>query len=264
MPTHCPDCNTKLVKYKAEDAAWRCPNEACPSRAWKRIEHFASKGALDIEGLGEKNVIALIAADLVRDAADIYSLTVDAVLTLDRFAEVSANKLVAAIQEKRNPTLGRFLYGLGIRHVGTQTAVDLANHFRTLDSVAAATIDQLSEIEGVGEVVAESVAEWFSEPTNQKQLQKFIELGVVPQAVEHVGGKLSGQRFVVTGSLETMGREEAAEKIRSLGGTFQSSIGKDTTYLVVGANVGAAKLTKAAKLGTTQLTEAEFLALISD
>lgn len=264
MPSTCPDCNTKLVKYKAEDAAWRCPNEACPSRAWKRIEHFASKSALDIEGLGEKNVIALLNAQLITDAADIYQLTADAVLGLDRFAEVSANKLVAAIQEKRNPTLARFLYGLGIRHVGTQTAVDLANHFRTLEAVSASTIDQLSEIEGIGEVVAESVAEWFSEPTNQRLLQKFAEFGVSPQAVEHIGGTLSGQRFVVTGSLETMGREEAAEKIRSLGGTFQSSIGKDTTYLVVGANVGAAKLAKAAKLGTTQLTEAEFLALVAD
>ena len=263
MPTNCPDCNTLLVKYKAEDAAWRCPNEACPSRAWKRIEHFASKGALDIEGLGEKNVIALINADLVKDPADIYLLTSETVLQLDRFADVSASKLVAAIQAKKQPTLSRFVYGLGIRHVGTQTAVDLANHFRKLESIAAATIEELSEIEGIGEVVAESVAEWFSEPTSQQLLQKFENIGVEPQAVAQVGGKLTGQRFVVTGSLESMGREEAGEKIRSLGGTFQSSIGKDTTYLVVGANVGAAKLAKAAKLGTNQLTEAQFLQMIS-
>ncbi|MDB5170333.1 MAG: ligase, NAD-dependent, ligase protein [Candidatus Saccharibacteria bacterium] len=263
MPTHCPDCNTKLVKYKTEDAVWRCPNDACPSRAWKRIEHFASKGALDIEGLGEKNVIALINAELVKDPADIYTLTPADLLKLDRFAEISANKLVASIQAKKQPPLGRFVYGLGIRQVGTQTAVDLANHFRTLEAIAAATIDGLSEIEGIGEVVAESVVEWFSEPINQQLLQKFKTLEVQPQPVKHVGGKLSGQRFVVTGSLDSMGREEAGERIRALGGTFQSSIGKDTDYLVVGANVGAAKLAKAAKLGTKQLTEAEFLEMIA-
>ena len=262
MPTHCPDCNTKLVKYKAEDAAWRCPNQACPSRAWKRIEHFASKGALDIEGLGEKNVIALINAELINDPADIYKLTPGDLLGLERFAEVSANKLVAAIQSKKQPTLARFVYGLGIRHVGTQTAVDLANHFRSLEAIARATIDDLAEVEGIGEVVAESLVEWFAEPGNQKLLDKFKRFEVQPQPVKHVGGKLSGLKFVVTGSLSSLGRDEAGEKIRALGGTFQSSIGKDTNYLVVGANVGAAKLAKAAKLGTTQLTEAEFLQLL--
>ncbi len=263
MPTHCPDCNTKLVKYKTEDAVWRCPNEGCPSRSWKRIEHFASKGALDIEGLGEKNVIALINADLINDPADIYSLTADDLLRLDRFAEISANKLIAAIQSKKQPPLGRFVYGLGIRQVGTQTAVDLANHFRTMEAIASATIDELSEIEGIGEVVAESVVEWFSEPLNQELLQKFIKHDVEPMPVKQVGGKLSGQKFVVTGSLESMGRDQAGERIRALGGTFQSSIGKDTNYLVVGANVGAAKLAKAAKLGTKQLTEAEFLKIVA-
>jgi DNA ligase (NAD+) len=262
MPTHCPECNTKLVKYKAEDAVWRCPNEQCPSRSWKRIEHFASKGALDIEGLGEKNVIALLEAKLVKDQADIYTLQAEDVIKLDRFAEVSANKLVASIQSKKQPTLGRFIYGLGIRHVGTQTAVDLANHFRSLEALVIATIDELAEVEGVGEVVAESVVEWFSEPRNQQLLEKFYTLGVRPEPVKHVGGKLSGQSFVVTGSLQGLGREEAGERIRALGGTFQSSVGKDTDYLVVGANVGAGKLTKATKLGTKQLTEAEFLAML--
>lgn len=262
MPTHCPECDTKLVKYKAEDAVWRCPNESCPSRSWKRIEHFASKAALDIEGLGEKNVIALLNAELVKDQADIYTLKSEAVLQLERFAEVSATKLVSAIQAKKQPRLSRFVYGLGIRHVGVQTAVDLANHFRELEAIAAATIDELSEVEGIGEVVAESVAEWFSEPRNQELLEKFKKLDVWPEPVKRVGGKLSGLRVVVTGSLDSMGREEAAEKIRALGGTFQSSVGKDTDYLVVGANVGAGKLAKAAKLGTKQLTEAEFLKLL--
>jgi DNA ligase (NAD+) len=262
MPTHCPECNTKLVKYKAADAVWRCPNESCPSRAWKRIEHFASKAALDIEGLGEKNVIALLDAQLVKDPADIYTITAGDLLKLDRFAEVSANKLVAAIQQKKQPPLGRFIYGLGIRHIGTQTGIDLANHFRSLEALSESRIDELGEIEGVGEVVAESVAEWFAEVRNQKLLTKFKQLDVWPEPVEHVGGKLSGQSFVVTGTLDTLGREEAGERIRANGGTFQSSVGKDTTYLVVGHNVGASKLTKAAKLGTKQITEAELLELL--
>lgn len=262
MPRDCPDCNTKLVKYKAEDAAWRCPNEACPSRAWKRIEHFASKSALDIEGLGEKNVIALLGAGLISDAADIYELTAEKVLQLERFAEVSANKLTAAIQAKKQPALHRFVYGLGIRHVGTQTATDLAKHFKTLQGLASATIDQLSNIEGVGEVVAESIVEWFSEPNNQLLLTKFKTAEVEPAPMKQISGKFSGMHFVVTGSLDTMGREEAAERIRSLGGTFQSAISKETDVLVVGANVGASKLAKAAKLGTKQINEQAFLELI--
>jgi DNA ligase (NAD+) len=263
MPTHCPECDTKLVKYKVEDAVWRCPNESCPSRAWKRIEHFASKSALDIEGLGEKNVIALLNAGLIDDSADIYSLTANQLEALDRFAEISARKLEGAIQSKKHPTLGRFVYGLGIRHVGAQTAIDLANHFRSIEAIAAATIDELNSVDGVGVVVAESIVEWFSEPRNQQLLAQFKTVGVEPQTVKKVGGKLSGMSFVVTGSLDTMGREEAAEKIRALGGTFQSTVGKDTTYLVVGNNVGASKLVKADKLGTTQISEQDLIKLLS-
>ena len=262
MPDNCPDCNTKLVKYKAEDAVWRCPNNACPSRSWKRIEHYASKGALDIEGLGEKNVIALLEAGLVKDQADIYQLKKEDVIKLERFAEISASNLVSAVNEKKNPPLHRFIFGLGIRHVGAQTAVDLANHFKNLDNLTKATTEELSEVDGVGEVVAESIVEWFAEPQNQELLEKFKNNGVLPQKVEHTGGKLSGVSFVVTGTLETMGREEAGEKIRALGGTFQSSVGKDTNYLVVGANVGASKLAKADKLGTKQITEQDLLKML--
>jgi DNA ligase (NAD+) len=261
MPTHCPECNTKLVKYKPEDAAWRCPNEACPSRSWKRIEHFASKAALDIEGMGEKNVIALLNAGLINDPADIYTLKAADLMKLERFAEISANKLVKAVQAKQTPPLSRFVYGLGIRHIGTQTAIDLANHFRSLEALSEAKIDELAEVEGIGEVVAEAVAEWFAEPRNQQLLEKFKKLGVWPEPVKQVGGKLSGLNFVVTGSLESMSRDQAAERIREQGGTFQSSVGKDTDYLVVGANVGASKLTKAAKLGTKQIDEDEFIRL---
>ncbi len=262
MPAKCPECNTDLVKLKAEEAVWRCPNNACPSRMWKRVQHYASKGALDIEGLGEKNVIALINSELIKDSADIYDLTKEDLLKLDRFAEVSAAKLVASIQAKKEPPLARFIFGLGIRHVGQQTAVDLANHFHTLDAVATATIDDLAEVEGVGVVVAESLVAWFADKSNQKLLEKFKRHGVWPQEVKKVGGPLSGKSFVITGSLDSMGREEAGEKIRALGGTFQSSVGKNTDYLVVGNNVGASKLAKADKLGIQQIDEAAMLKMI--
>lgn len=316
MPTHCPDCGTKLIRselrsgsrrsqgavekrtetYEKYDegvsetatqrtaesdgrvagsagkqasaasvqyeAVWRCPNNACPSRAWKQIEHYASRAALDIEGLGEKNVIALLEAGLVKDAADLYTVKKEDLLKLDRFAEVSAAKLVHAIQDKKHPPLPRFIYGLGIRHVGVQTAIDLAEHFKTLARVSNSTIDELSDVEGVGEVVAASVVEWFEEPRNKRLLEKFGRYEVEPEKAEEVHGPLRGRNFVVTGSLDSMSRDEAAERIRALGGTFQSSVGKETDYLVVGANVGASKLTKAEKLGTKQIDEQEFLKLI--
>lgn len=263
MPTHCPECNTKLVKLKADEAVWRCPNVQCPSRVHNHIQHFASKGALDIEGMGEKNVLALMDAKLISDTADIYALKKEQLLQLDRFAEISAAKLIAAIQEKKNPPLARFIFGLGIRHVGTQTAIDLSNHFFSLEKFSEADIDELAEVEGVGEVVAESVVAWFADPANQKLLDKFAKLGVKPLPVEKVGGPLSGKSFVVTGSLDTMSREEAADKIRALGGTFQSSVGKETDYLVVGGNVGASKLAKADKLGTKQISEEDLLKILS-
>lgn len=264
MPTKCPECSTDLVKLNAKDAAWRCPNESCPTRAWRRIEHFASKGALDIEGLGEKNVIALLNGGLIQDVADIYNLTAEQVVALDRFATLSANKLVQAIQAKKTPPLARFIYGLGIRHIGTQTANDLARHFRTLDALQVATIDDLAALEGIGEIVAESVVEYFSEQSTAQLFEKFKNAGVWPQAVQHVGGPLEDMRFVVTGTLESLSREQAAERIRELGGTFQSSVAKDTTYLVAGGKVGASKLAKAQKFGTQIIDEAALLKLLGD
>lgn len=226
------------------------------------VAHYASKAALDIDTLGDKNVAALVDADLVHDIADIYALTVEQVLGLDRFAEISARKLVDAIAAAKTPELPRFLYGLGIRHVGTQTAIDLSEAFGSLEALQSATIEQLEAVEGIGHVVAESILAWFADEDNQALLTKFKDLGVQSQYQSRQGGKLSGQNFVITGTLESMSRDEAAAKIRALGGTFQSSLGKDTTYLVVGKNVGASKLAKAAKYGTTQLTETDLLALL--
>jgi DNA ligase (NAD+) len=226
------------------------------------LAHFASKGALDIDGMGDKNVAALVDAKLAHDLADMYSLTKEQILGLERFAEISASKLIAAIAQAKEPELPRFVYGLGIRHVGSQTAIDLAEAFGSLEKIQHATIDELKAVEGIGEVVAESIVAWFADPDNQALLDKFNAVGVRPHYESHSRGPLHDQRFVVTGTLETMSRDEAADKIRALGGTFQSSLGKDTTYLVVGKNVGASKLQKAEKYGTTQLSEEKFVALL--
>lgn len=241
----------------------------------RALQHFASKGALDIDTLGEKNVEALVDAGLVNDLADIYTLTKEQLLTLDRFADISAQKLIDAIAEKKSPPLERFVYGLGIRHVGVQTAIDLVaklhenksvkgssfNRGDFLQFLREATIDELKSVEGVGEVVAESILGWCADEDNQKLLMKMKSLGVEPH-YEAKSGKLAGQSFVITGTLESMGRDEAADRIRALGGTFQSSVGKDTTYLVAGANVGASKLKKAEKLGTKIIGEQELLNLL--
>lgn len=227
----------------------------------KALEHFASKGALDIDTLGEKNVVALVDAGLVTDLADIYSVNKEQLLQLERFADISAQKLVDAIADKKQPPLERFVYGLGIRHVGTQTAIDLVNHFGSLDALVHATIDELKDVDGVGEVVAESVAAWFADEDNLALLEKFDALGVKPQ-FEKKTGKLDGLRFVVTGSLESMSRDEAAEKIRAQGGTFQTSVGKDTNYLVAGGKVGASKLKKAEQYGTKIINESQLLEML--
>lgn len=262
MPENCPDCNQPLSKQKAEDVAWRCLNSACPSRAWKLIQHYASKEAMDIEGLGEKNVVALLDANLINDAADLYSLKAEQLLKLERFADISANKLVDAIQAQRHPSLPRFIYGLGIRHIGAQTAIDLSNYFRSIEALMDASVDELSTVNGVGEVVAESVVEYFAEPRNRKLINKFKDQGVWPKNVSHLGGRLSGSSFVITGTLSNMSREAAAERIRALGGTFQSSVGKDTTYLVVGEKPGNSKIVRANELDTKIIDEEQLLAII--
>lgn len=224
-------------------------------------QHFASKGALDIDTLGEKNVVALVDVGLVKDLADIYTLTVDSLLQLDRFATISAEKLIGAIAEKKQPPLERFLFGLGIRHVGTQTAIDLANRFEGMDALSQAMIDELEAVDGIGKVVAESVVAWFADEDNIRVMEKFAELGVKPYFKEKQG-KLVGKNFVVTGSLESMSRDETADKIRSLGGTFQSAVAKDTNYLVAGGKVGASKLKKAEQYGTKVINEKEFIELL--
>ena len=243
------------------EAVYRVKGLSGPLILKRALAHFASKGALDIDTLGEKNVEALVEAGLVNDLADIYRLTKDDLLGLERFAEISAQKLIDAIAAKKQPALERFLFGLGIRHVGTQTAIDLANHFESVEKLSQVTIDELREVDGVGEIVAESIVAWFADEDNVTLLEKFASLGVTPQFTKK-SGSLTGQSFVITGTLQSMGRDAAAEKIRNLGGTFQTSVGKDTTYLVAGGKVGASKLKKAEQYGTKIIDEQTLLELI--
>jgi DNA ligase (NAD+) len=227
----------------------------------RALQHFASKSALDIDTMGEKNVNALVDAGLVKDLADIYDITLDDVLQLDRFADVSADKLISAVKAKTTPPLDRFVYGLGIRHVGIQTAIDLVKVFGSLDALKHATIDDLRAVDGIGEVVAESIAAWFADEDNLAMLEKFDRLGVQPHVVR-ASGKLADKNFVITGTLETMSRDEAADKIRALGGTFQTAIAKDTTYLITGGKVGGSKLKKAQEYGTAIIDESGLLNIL--
>ncbi len=263
MPKKCPECNAALVKIKEKDAVWRCPNNKCPARLANQLQHFASKSALDIEGMGEKNVQLLLDKGLINNAADMYRLHAEQLQGLERFADISANKLVRAVEDKKNPELHRFIYALGIRHVGAQTAVDLANRYKEFDKLPEATMDDLQEVEGVGEVVAESIVAWFEDPDNQKLLEDFQKVGVEPKKVHIQKSNITGKKFVVTGTLDSMGRDEVAEIVRSKGGVFQSSVGKDTDYLVTGGNVGSSKLEKAKKYNTKIIDEKQLLKLLN-
>lgn len=244
------------------EAVYRVKGLTGPLILKRALQHYASKGALDIDTLGEKNVEALVEAGLVKDTADIYSLDFEQVIKLERFAELSTKNLLEAIASAKEPTLARFIYGLGIRHVGQQTAIDLAEKFKIIDKLKTVNLDELRSVEGVGEVVAESIVAWFSDEENAQLLEKFESLGVKPRHQSSSGGPLGGKSFVITGTLEGMGRDLAAEKIRTLGGTFQSSVGNSTTYLVAGANVGESKLKKARELGTEVISETELTKML--
>jgi DNA ligase (NAD+) len=247
---------------QGKDVVYRVKGVSGPLLLKRALQHFASKGALDIDTLGEKNVVALIDAGLVKDLADIYTLTKPQLLMLDRFADISAQKLLDAIDQKKTPPLERFVFGLGIRHVGTQTAFDLIARFRSLERLQHATLDQLKDVDGVGTVVAESIVAWFADEDNVELLSKFTQLGVVPVYTKK-SGTLVGMNFVITGSLESMTRDEAADKIRVHGGVFQTAVAKDTTFLVAGGKFGASKLKKAQSYGVKVISEAELITLLS-
>lgn len=226
------------------------------------VEYYASKPALNIEGLGEKNVNLLVDSGLVKNLSDLYRLDAAKVSQLERFAEVSANKLISAIENSKTAPLAKFITALGIRHVGVQTAISLADHFKSLALLIDATADDLLSIPDIGQVVAESILAYFADEDNLKQLQEMRELGVNPFYDDQTTKPLAGQSYVVTGTLSEMGRDEAEAKLRELGATVTGSVTKHTTALIVGEKPGSSKTVKAEKLGIPVMHEAEFLELL--
>ena len=230
----------------------------------RSIEYYASKPALNIEGLGEKNVNLLVDSKLVNNLSDLYRLDVTQIAKLDRFGELSAKKLIDAIEKSKSMPLSKFITALGIRHVGVQTSILLANYFKTLDALVDATADDLLSIPDIGQVVAESILAYFADEDNLAQLKMMQELGVKPYFEDKSGQPLAGKSYVVSGTLSSMGREEAEEKLRALGATVTGSVTKTTTALIVGEKPGASKTTKAEKLGIPVLQEEGFLELIGN
>ena len=228
----------------------------------RNLEYFASKQALNIEGLGEKNVNLLVDAGLLKSLVDLYRLQKSDLINLERFGELSATKLLNAIEGTKQASLAKFITALGIRHVGAQTAVALADAFQSLEALRDATEEELLKIPDIGLTVSESILAYFADEDNLRQLDDFASLGVHPVYVNHDNAPLKGQSFVVTGTLTDMGREEAEDSLREKGATVTSSVTKNTTALIAGAKPGASKVTKAEKLGIKIISEAEFRELI--
>lgn len=247
----------------AGEAVYRVKGESSDLILKRAIEYYASKPALNIEGLGEKNVVALVDAGLVKSIADLYLLTVPKVASLERFGEISAENLVKAIENSKHPKLNKFITALSIRHVGTATATALARKFGNFNNFMNASEEDLLEIPDVGEVVAESIMAWTTDEDNVELVKRLFDLGVWPEEEKKADSPLSGKSYIVTGTLNSMGREEAEDRLRELGATVTSSVTKNTTALIVGEKPGKSKLEKADKLKIPRLSEAEFLKLVS-
>ena len=260
MPTECPECRTPVVRPEGQ-AMTLCPNPACPAQLFELLKHFVSRGGMDIEGMGEKLCLSLLEAGLVKDIADVYSITAEDLLKLERMAEKSAANIMGALEASKGRPLSRVIFALGILHVGSEMAETLAGHYRNLWRLSRAMEAELVEIPGVGPKIAGSVAAWFKEEANRQILRKLQWAGVrlkedAPQ--EPTERPLAGLQFVVTGRLESLTRSQAEARIKELGGSVSSSVSRKTSYLVAGEEAGS-KLAQANKLGATVLTEADFL-----
>jgi DNA ligase (NAD+) len=258
MPKKCPECGTNLVREPGE-AATRCINPTCPAQVLEHLRHFV--GSLDIEGFGYATLQQLIDKKLVRDPADLYHLTKAQLLTLEGFADKSAQNLLDRIEVSKSTTFLRFLSALGINHVGWTMAGLLADHFAGIEQLQAASVDELRAVGGVGPIVAEEVHEYFQRPESRKLIKRLLDAGITIKAPERVEGPLSGKTFVLTGTLTSMTRGQAEERIKGLGGVIGSNVTKKTDYLVVGADPGS-KLEKAQRLKVPILDETAFLQLI--
>ncbi len=264
MPTLCPACGTPVERTPGE-AMYYCPNNACPAQFFELLRHFAGRGAMDIEGLGDVMANKLIEAGFVHDLADVYHLTREQLTSLDGVGDKMADLLLTAISGSRSRPLPNLLVGLGIRHVGETVAELLAKHFGDMDAIMAASVDDINNIQGIGPKIAESVCDYFQNPTNRELVEKLAAAGVKmgEPIAPRAEGPLTGREFVLTGRLEHFSRTEAEGRIMALGGEAASSVTKKTTDLVVGAEPGS-KLAKAQKLGIRILDEAALMELIQD
>ena len=263
MPTVCPSCGAPVVHLE-DEAALRCVNPECPAQALRNIIHFASRDAMDIDGLGTAVATQLVEKGVVHSAADIYTLTREQLLTLDKFKEKSADNLLNAIQRSKENNLDKLLFGFGIRNIGDKAAALLAEHFGSLQAIREADAAAISEIDGFGGVMAQSVVEFFAKEGTTDLVHRLADAGVNMQwKGEPKGDKLAGKTLVVTGTLETLSRNEAEALIVKNGGKASGSVSKKTSYVVAGTAAGS-KLTKAQALGVPVLTEAEFLDLLKE
>ncbi len=262
FPAKCPVCGGPVKRVEGE-AAHKCVNKNCPGIKRRAIYHFVSKGAMDIEEIGPKTIDQLIDAGLLKDTADFYLLKKEDLLNLERFAEKSAENAVDAVQARKKVSLDRFIFALGIPHVGSETALDLARRFGALEKLGRAEEDELRKIRDVGGVVAKSIYNWFRSDYNQKLLKKFEKVGVhvLKQETSEKSSKLKGLTFVFTGSLDKLTRERAEEMVRENGGDASSSVSKETDYVVAGEEPGS-KYDKAKKLGVKIITEEKFLNMV--
>src|SRR3989440_1968173 len=262
MPKRCPECDSEIHHVEGE-VAYRCVNAACPAKRKESILHFAGRHAMNIDGLGDKIVDQLVDKGLVKDVADLYKLKLEEVAGLERMAEKSAQNLLDEIEASKKQPLSRVIYALGIQFVGERTGQLLAEHFSSLDELAAAKQEQLEEVNEVGPKVAASIVDFFSEPANRQLIKKLEKAGVRPTAekTKVKSNKLGGKSFVFTGGLANRSREEAGEIVEQDGGKVSSSVSKKTDYVVVGTDPGS-KYDKAKELGVTILTEAEFEKLL--
>ena len=261
MPAVCPSCGAPVVHLQ-DEAALRCVNPECPAQALRNIIHFASRDAMDIDGLGTAVATQLVEKGLVHSAADLYELTREQFLTLDKFKDKSADNLLAAIERSKQNNLDKLLFGFGIRNIGDKAAALLAEHFETMEAIREATIEQISEIDGFGGVMAQSVVEFFAKEGTSDLVHRLADLGVnMRWKGEPKTDKLAGKTIVVTGTLESLSRSEAEALIVKNGGKASGSVSKKTSFVVAGEAAGS-KLTKAQSLGVPVLSEAEFLAII--
>jgi DNA ligase (NAD+) len=259
MVEYCPVCSAKIVKPLGEVVA-RCPNRNCPARLKWRIRHFASRVALDIEGLGQSTIDQLIKKGMVDDLADIYYLKKEDLFKLEGFKEKSVQNLLDAIEKSKECDLARLIYGLGIRQIGRYAAQLLANKYDTLDQIADASAEELDKIPNFGLITAEAVVDFFANENNKRSIEKLREVGVIPKK-EKREGKLKGQRFVFTGSLKKYSRSEASELVRKLGAEVSSTVTKNIDYVVIGEKPGS-KYNKAQKLGIKIISEEKFEEII--